>query len=322
MNLSLQMFLLAAEELNFTKAAKKAFITQQCLSSHIKKLETAYGVELFIRRPTLKLSPAGEALYKKAKNLEVYEKAIEKEMLHIANEEQGTITLGINTTRARILLPKLIALFHQTYPSVNISIVLDDVVNLVPLLKAGKLDLFLGVDCVTDEMLAVTPLALEEAYLVGKKSTLLKHLIDPSAIEDINNKIIDLRKFKKLPIVKNKKGSTFSYLINEYLKTINITIDPILSVSDYEVQIDTCSYSGFLSFCPQIALDVVLHNNHHFIDSGLEPLEIYKLKDLTRQLRIDLITHKDAYISKYQQYFMDLLKAHLQEKLEEIHNAI
>ena len=34
-----EMFLLAAEELNFSRAAERAFVTPQCLSDHIKRLE-------------------------------------------------------------------------------------------------------------------------------------------------------------------------------------------------------------------------------------------------------------------------------------------
>ncbi|MFR9127368.1 MAG: LysR family transcriptional regulator [Acidaminococcus intestini] len=41
-----EMFLLAAEELNFTRAAKRAYVTQQCLSAHIKKLEIRMGAPL------------------------------------------------------------------------------------------------------------------------------------------------------------------------------------------------------------------------------------------------------------------------------------
>ena len=34
-----QMFLLAAEELSFTRAAARAYVSQQCLSDHIRRLE-------------------------------------------------------------------------------------------------------------------------------------------------------------------------------------------------------------------------------------------------------------------------------------------
>ena len=62
MNNSLKMFLLLAEELSFVKAANKAFITQQCLSDHIKRLEEKYGTKLFYRKPKIALTPAEELI--------------------------------------------------------------------------------------------------------------------------------------------------------------------------------------------------------------------------------------------------------------------
>ena len=42
--LNLEYFLVAAEELNFTKAAKKLFISQQSLSNHISNMEKEFDV--------------------------------------------------------------------------------------------------------------------------------------------------------------------------------------------------------------------------------------------------------------------------------------
>lgn len=63
---SLSYFLTAAEEMNFTTAAQKLYITQQTLSSHIKRLESEYGVALFNRRPHLSLTPEGERMVRYA----------------------------------------------------------------------------------------------------------------------------------------------------------------------------------------------------------------------------------------------------------------
>lgn len=53
MNLkSIEYFLAAAEEMNITRAAERLFISQQALSSHLKRLEEEYGVPLFERRPS------------------------------------------------------------------------------------------------------------------------------------------------------------------------------------------------------------------------------------------------------------------------------
>ena len=66
---SLKCFAAAAEELNFTRAAKRLFISQQALSSHISKLEEYYGVRLFDRGIPMTLTDAGRALQKHAREI-------------------------------------------------------------------------------------------------------------------------------------------------------------------------------------------------------------------------------------------------------------
>ena len=54
MNLkSIEYFLITVEEMNFTRAAGRLYISQQALSSHISRLEEEYGIRLFERKPAL-----------------------------------------------------------------------------------------------------------------------------------------------------------------------------------------------------------------------------------------------------------------------------
>ena len=57
----------AVEEMNFTKAEKRLYISQQSLSNYIAKLEKQFGIEFFNRKNTLTLTAAGESLYRYAK---------------------------------------------------------------------------------------------------------------------------------------------------------------------------------------------------------------------------------------------------------------
>jgi DNA-binding transcriptional LysR family regulator len=59
----MRLFLLLAEELHFTRAAQRAFISQPALSRHISALERNLGVQLIDRTTrAVALTPAGHAL--------------------------------------------------------------------------------------------------------------------------------------------------------------------------------------------------------------------------------------------------------------------
>ena len=50
MNLKqMEYFVAAAEQLNFTRAAKKCFTSQTAMTLHIQSLEQKMGVPLFVR---------------------------------------------------------------------------------------------------------------------------------------------------------------------------------------------------------------------------------------------------------------------------------
>ena len=78
--LNLKYFCVVAEELSFTRAAQKLFISQQSLSLHISKLEDEFGMVLFNRTQPLTLTEAGRCLYQHSKQLLSEKRIVEKAM--------------------------------------------------------------------------------------------------------------------------------------------------------------------------------------------------------------------------------------------------
>ena len=115
--LNLEYFLVAAEEMNFTRAAKRLYIAQQSLSNHIARLEDSLGVELFDRTPPMTLTPAGLCLLRYAKQFQISLDDLKRELQDIKDCKSSELTLGITQGRGAIYLPILLPRFQAEYPN-------------------------------------------------------------------------------------------------------------------------------------------------------------------------------------------------------------
>jgi len=118
----LNVFVIAAETLNFTQTAKRLHLTQSSVSQHIKSLENQLGVQLFERKGrSLEITDAGIVLLPMAR--EIVEDSIRaaEQMELLKNEIHGHLIVGCNTAPGKYILPILLAKFHRQYPLVRIS---------------------------------------------------------------------------------------------------------------------------------------------------------------------------------------------------------
>lgn len=317
MNTSREMFLLTVEEMSFTNAAKKAFITQQCLSSHIKKLEDEYAVKLFERKPKLALTKAGESLYYSLRKIQIAEQAIKEKLIDIKEGLKGEIILGINSSRVRILLPRIYAAYHQRFPKVKISIIMDDMLPLSHRLLDGKIDLLLGVDCVANKNFNFQAVAEDEVFMVATDTLLEKYADTPEHYRQTLVKgVIDLHNFPKLPTASNFSGSTLSNLVERYHNYFNIPRNVVLSVSDSAAQISLCTTHQIGAFVPKSMLQLVMEYNRAYTHA--EPLKIFKLKGIKEKLRIDFVTNKYSFQPFYMEEFIKLFELEYTKYLAEL----
>ncbi len=313
MDLSHKMFLLAVEEMNFTKAAHRAFVTQQCLSLHIKKLEQEYCVNLFDRKPRLQLTPAGESLYHSLCNLQIAESSIYEKLNDIKDGKRGEIIFGISATRARVLMPTLTSIYHERFPHVKTSLVLDDMRNLVPMVLNGKINAFLGINCLHHKNLTATPLTRDEVFFIAKENMLKKYAQSPQVYEEtIHSREIDLLQFPNMPFIGNYSGSSTNNFIERYLDQRRVKRNVVFSVSDYEIQIETCSRGSFVSFCPNMVLSKVFEQNNR-IASDFR-LKVFKFKGLYEKINIDLVTHKNCYQPLFLKEFINMLQLQIHQQ--------
>jgi len=115
----LRYFVAVAEELNFSRAARRLYIAQPALSNQIKALENELEVQLLERtRRIVRLTEAGRTLLADARPLLAGAQTAELHARGAQKGETGTIHIGYVLTAANARLASVIKSFRQGYPNV------------------------------------------------------------------------------------------------------------------------------------------------------------------------------------------------------------
>jgi DNA-binding transcriptional LysR family regulator len=137
----LRYFTVLAEELSFGDAAKRLHITQPSLSLQIQSLEQTIGADLFVRRPHVRLTKAGEALLTRAKPiLDQTDEAIQLTR-NVAQGKEGILRMGIVPSVLLVSsLPRAIRRFRERFPGVELRLLEMSTVNQFEALRIGRID--------------------------------------------------------------------------------------------------------------------------------------------------------------------------------------
>ena len=180
MNRLLECFVVCAEELNFSHAAKKLHISQQALSSSIQKLEKEYQVQLFERKPRVKLTEAGQQLLIRARYILSAEEELRTTLSGLSDSASGSITIGSSVLRARMFMPSLWPSYHSQYPKVHISLKTSNSSLMTDELLDGDIDLYIGQCYQTLPAFKVQLLAEEPSFFIASLELLKQYISKPA----------------------------------------------------------------------------------------------------------------------------------------------
>ena len=114
----LRYFVAVGEELHFTRAAERLFVSQPALSKQIRVLEEQLRVELFVRdRRNVSLTPAGKALLPAARELIAVWDAAQQAVADAAAAAAAVLRIGFSTSVGRGLLPRIQQHFARVRPN-------------------------------------------------------------------------------------------------------------------------------------------------------------------------------------------------------------
>ena len=140
--LKLRTFIYAAENLNFSEAAKRLHLTQSTISHHIKTLEESFGDKLFIRSGNiLKLTETGRLLLPWAHKLIHQANQVEELVASRQQRIAGHLRIACSTTAGKYILPQMAARFCQQYPGIQVSILACTPEHIMVRLLEGEANL-------------------------------------------------------------------------------------------------------------------------------------------------------------------------------------
>jgi len=117
---ALRIFVTAAEEKNFSQAARRLHMSQSAVSQNIQLLERTYNVQLFLRRGrSVALSEAGEKILPMVRDVLRSARLLDDSFQGINNQVGGDLLIGCSTSAGKYLLPALLSTFRIEYPAVH-----------------------------------------------------------------------------------------------------------------------------------------------------------------------------------------------------------
>jgi LysR family transcriptional regulator, transcriptional activator of the cysJI operon len=176
-NFRLKVFRAVAEHLNFHKAAEQLFLTQPAVTLQIQALENDLGVRLFDRAGgKISLTAQGSILLGYANKVAQLVAEAERELGDGDGKFSGELPLGVSTTIAQYVLPRLLGAFLEEHPHVQFSLHSGNTSQIVQFLLEGKVSLGLiegpsregGVRTepfMEDELVLITPRSYESDQL-------------------------------------------------------------------------------------------------------------------------------------------------------------
>ncbi len=300
-------FIVLAEELNISRAAKRLYISHQCLSKYLKNLEQEYGVTFFERNPQLALTAAGRAYLETLHKIRFLEQNLDSQLQDIRLSKKGLIRLGTTEGRYRILIPDILARFKVMYPEVELDVQYTTSAQLSDRILKNELDLvLLNKSDVSHNQLEVRPLLNEQLFIVISDSMLASYFPQnyPQCKETFLNGV-DLAQFQEIPFVLNQRGFNSREVLETYMCAREIHLTCVMELTQLDLHFMLSARNYAASFCWSMYIPTIQKMNQ---DRSLSRLNIFPIKGLNATNQVVLVAPKGKILPEYGRALVRLIR--------------
>lgn len=290
-----RIFYAVANTGNITKAAEELMISQPAISKSIKNLEEQLGGQLFIRtKRGVILTDEGREFYNYINRAMEYIYNAENKFTDLINLNTGTIKIGISSTLTKQFLIPYLEIFHNKYPKIDIQIVTNISVELIPKLKNGLIDImiFNVVDDILDKDIDVMECKeVSDCFVVNKN---YKHLLNKKlSFKDLNN----------YPLILQSKRSNTRTFLDNLTKEYNVILKPNMELASYSLVVEFAKIGLGIGYVTK-----------EYITKELEREELFelKIKESIPNKKIGIATSKTHLPSFSAKKLIEIIKKDLQ----------
>jgi DNA-binding transcriptional LysR family regulator len=281
-----------ASEKSFTRAAEILFVSQPSLSKQIKILENRLGIVLLNRENnTISLTEGGRVFLQYSERILALCEESCRALNDVKNGDRGNLKVGASQTIGTYLMPRVLALFAQNYPQINIKVQVDSTRIIAKNVVNREIDIAVVGGDVPEELkknLEIENFVEDELILIIPKS-------HPFALK--KQKKINKDDLYHLNFITLNSTSTIHKFID------NILVQNNIETKQFNIIMQLNSIEG-------IKTAVSLGLGAAFVSSSaiekeieLNTVEIITIENIKITRTLSIITNRECYRSKALEFF-------------------
>lgn len=292
----LKIFYAVVQRLSITAAASDLRLTQPAVSLQIKALEKNLGLPLLERGGSkLRLTQAGEALYRCAVSILHAKDEAERSIAELSAATKGKLILGANTTGGMYLLPRIVREFKGLYPETEVIFQIESTEWIYEKILQNVVDMGLVGGPTEDRRFGVEQICLDHVALI----------VSPAHPFARAGKV-SLSDLKAQPCILPSQGSRTRQFVERKLKGVGVTLRVTMQLPGTEAVKKAVEANLGIAFVSQFAVE----RECSLGDLKIIPIERF---ELTRHM--ELIYRRQKYFSPVAQRFREFVHSYVQEHL-------
>jgi DNA-binding transcriptional LysR family regulator len=285
-----------AIEKNFTRAASSLYISQPSLSKQLKILEENLDTVLINReRSQISLTESGEIFLQYAERILILCEESCRALIDLKNGERGNLIVGASQTIGTYLMPRILALFAQNYPQIDLKVQVDSTRTIATSVIKREIDVAIVGGEITNELkkkLTIQPFVYDELRLIVSNS-------HPFAMK----KIITKEDLYCLDFITLHSTSTIKKFIDKILIQNEIRINElktILQLNSIEGIKTAVSLGLGAAFVSSSSIEKEIQLNQ---------IQILEIENLNINRQLSIISNPECYTSKaFELFYTELVR--------------